>query len=369
METPATLVGTPGSGFVTPATLVANTPRRGIPLESRFNTIESVLTAVDEAHYQEQHAKDLEKGLWKAIQQSGTPAVREKVDKDPEPEIDCSWIVLISCTIIVSITQGCIAFVAAVAGSAFGDRVRHLYTTQRASSITWIDVSQVRDRRFWLLGLSIMFTAFAMLPPFAFLTIYTRQLVPGISPQMSVVPLALVNLTAVFGRSITALLIRPFAPGLSKQVSAEDGDNHYRWRLAVEPRRAFAGVILLAALSQLIWAFARSYSQILAYSCIHGLFGATFLSILPTLSAITFSEVDKATATGCLVIFATPGCFFGAYVFNTLMHRTGSWTICLLTLSTFQAIGAIFAFFVNPGKLVSPFPTLTPPPPANASGP
>ncbi|KAG8900807.1 hypothetical protein FRC01_010019 [Tulasnella sp. 417] len=106
METPATLVGTPGSGFLTPATLVANTPRRGIPLESRFDTIESVLTAVDEVHHHEQHAKDLEKGLLKAIQQSAVPAVIEKVRKDPEPETDCSWIVLIACTTIVSITQG-----------------------------------------------------------------------------------------------------------------------------------------------------------------------------------------------------------------------------------------------------------------------
>lgn len=106
METPATLVGTPGSGFLTPATLVANTPRRGIPLESRFDTIESVLTAVDEVHHHEQHAKDLEKGLLKAIQQSAIPAVVEKVRVHPEPETDCSWIVLIACTIIVSITQG-----------------------------------------------------------------------------------------------------------------------------------------------------------------------------------------------------------------------------------------------------------------------
>ncbi|KIO32690.1 hypothetical protein M407DRAFT_18450 [Tulasnella calospora MUT 4182] len=106
METPATLVGTPGSGFLTPATLVSNTPRRGIPLESRFDTIESVLTAVDEVHHHVQHAKDLEKGLLKAIQTSAVPAVIEKVRKDPDPETDCSWIVLIACTTIVSITQG-----------------------------------------------------------------------------------------------------------------------------------------------------------------------------------------------------------------------------------------------------------------------
>lgn len=206
-----------------------------------------------------------------------------------------------------------------------------------------------------------------MLPPFVFLTIFTRQVVPGISPQMSVVPLALVNLTAVFGRSIAALLIRPFAPGFPKHVSFGDDEDHHHWRLAIEPRHAFAGAILLAALSQLIWAFATSYGQIVAYACVNGLFGVTFLSILPTLSAITFPKVDKAAAVGCLVIFATPGksissrsgvtelvlifvpgaigCFFGAYVFNTLMHRTGSWTICLITVSTFQTIGALFAFF------------------------
>ncbi|KIO32691.1 hypothetical protein M407DRAFT_18451 [Tulasnella calospora MUT 4182] len=288
---------------------------------------------------------------------------------------------------------GCIASIAAVAGCAFGDHVRHLYTTQavqgigaglvyppcmsivtrswkhraflatsfllaciplyafvavlcsralltavdhrqtllifsgihgvllfsslfglynapppkRSSSITWVDGKQIRDKRFWLLGLSIMFTAFAMLPPFAFLTIYTRQIVPGISPQMSVIPLALVNLTAVFGRAIAAFLIRPFAPGLPKHVSFGDDDDHHHWRLAVEPRRAFAGAILLAALSQLIWAFATSYSQLVAYACINGLFGVTFLSILPTLSAVTFPKVDKAAAVGCLVLFATPG--------------------------------------------------------------
>lgn len=146
-----------------------------------------------------------------------------------------------------------------------------------------------------------------MLPPFVFLTVYTVKTVPGISPQLSVLPLALVNLTAVFGRSIAALLIRPFAPGLPKHVSFGDEDDHHHLRLTVEPRRAFAGVILLAALSHLIWAFANSFGQILAYACINGLFGATFLSILPTLSAITFPKVDKAAAVGCLVIFAAPG--------------------------------------------------------------
>ncbi|KAG9018282.1 hypothetical protein FRB90_011612, partial [Tulasnella sp. 427] len=106
METPTTLIGTPASGFLTPATLVANTPRRGIPLESRFDTIESVLTAVDEVHHHKQHAQDLEKGLLKAIQDSAVPAVVEKTGRDPDPEPDCSWTVLIACTVIVSITQG-----------------------------------------------------------------------------------------------------------------------------------------------------------------------------------------------------------------------------------------------------------------------
>ncbi|KAG8899958.1 hypothetical protein FRC01_010314 [Tulasnella sp. 417] len=197
-----------------------------------------------------------------------------------------------------------------------------------------------------ILIITIDLTNSAMLPPFVFLSTFTRQMVPGISPQMSIVPLALVNLTAVFGRFIAALLIRPFAPGFPKHVSFGDDDDHHHWRLAVEPRRAFAGAILFAALSQLIWAFATSYGHIVAYACVNGLFGVTFLSILPTLSAVTFPKVDKAAAVGCLVIFATPGCFFGAYVFNTLMHRTGSWTICLVAVSTFQGIGAIFAFFV-----------------------
>lgn len=136
---------------------------------------------------------------------------------------------------------------------------------------------------------------------------------PGISLQLSVLPLALVNLSAVFGRSIAALLIHSFAPGPPRptsspnDVSFGNGGDQYHFRLGVEPRRMFAGVIFLAALTNLIWAFAHSFGLILAYACINGLFGATFLSILPTLSAVTFPEVNKAAAVGSLVIFAAPG--------------------------------------------------------------
>ncbi|KAG8920229.1 hypothetical protein FRC01_000867 [Tulasnella sp. 417] len=218
-------------------------------------------------------------------------------------------------------------------------------TPERTTSITWIVMDQVRDRRFWFLALSIMFTAFATLPPFVFLTSFTVKTSPGISPMLAVLPLALVNLTAVFGRTIAAFLIRPYAPSPPDHASQEHEWKH-GWRIGVEPRLAFAGTILLAALSQLIWAFANSYSQIVVYACINGLFGVTFLSILPTLSAITFTGAKKTAAVGSLIIFGAPGCFFGAYVFNTIMRRTGSWTIGLLVVGAFQVIGAVFAFCV-----------------------
>lgn len=91
--------------FPNPVAL-ANTPRRGIPLSSRHDTVDSNRTAVDKFYQHEQYAKHLEKGSPKDIQEPGVTAVGEKADKTPEPAAECRWIVLIACTIIVSITQG-----------------------------------------------------------------------------------------------------------------------------------------------------------------------------------------------------------------------------------------------------------------------
>ncbi|KAG8960746.1 hypothetical protein FRC00_014241 [Tulasnella sp. 408] len=237
---------------------------------------------------------------------------------------------LVACTIIVSITQGwgfavfppffkdhmlsqtmfdsrsvllpTIQVAAMMLTSGFSGRfflfsaLLALHNTRNpptSSSITWFVKEQVCDPRFWFLALSIMFTAFATLQPFVFLTTFTVNTVPGISPMLAVLPLALVNLTGVFGHSIAAFLINPFPPSFRTP--------------AVKSGHAFAGTILLAALSQLIGAFAKSYGHIVAYACVNGLFGTTFLSILPVLSTITFPRVNRAAMVGYLVIFSAPG--------------------------------------------------------------
>lgn len=124
-----------------------------------------------------------------------------------------------------------------------------------------------------------------MLPPFVFVSVYTVDSIPLVSPQLSVVPLALINVSSAVSRAVTAVAVDHFGP-----------------------HKIFVVVLFFAALSELIWAFAgTSYIRIVAFACVNGAFGTTFLAILPCLTGHLFPKADKASLAGNLIIFGAPG--------------------------------------------------------------
>lgn len=121
---------------------------------------------------------------------------------------------------------------------------------------------------------------------------YTVDTIPQIAPQVSVLPLATVNLFACLGRAAASTLI-----GLADKEEIR----------GVRARRTFLVVIFLSALSQLIWAFARTLPGILMYAAVNGFVGGTCLTLLPCLVPALFPELNKTVGVGSLTIFAAPG--------------------------------------------------------------
>ncbi|KAG9036871.1 hypothetical protein FRB95_007716 [Tulasnella sp. JGI-2019a] len=197
---------------------------------------------------------------------------------------------------------------------------------KRLPAILWIDMAVVKDKRFWCLAISVAFAAFALLPPFVFISVYTIDSLPLISLQLSVVPLAMLNIFSAFGRTMAALLV-----------------NH------IGARATFVGVLCLAASSQVIWAFAgSSFPLIMLYACLNGAVGATFLSVLPSLAGSLFPEANKTSLMGSLVLFAAPGSFLGPFIFVKILHSLKmGWGYTALCSSAFQLAAASFALFAR----------------------
>lgn len=125
----------------------------------------------------------------------------------------------------------------------------------------------------------------AMLPPFVFISVYTVDSIPLITPQLSVMPLALLNIASAVSRAITSVVMERFGA-----------------------HKTFVAVLLFAGLSELIWAFAgTSYIRIAAFACLNGAFGTTFLVVLPCLLGHLFPKADKTSLAGTMIIFGAPG--------------------------------------------------------------
>ena len=72
----------------------------------RVDSIQSLSTAVEQEVQQQQHAQDLRKSLTKALKDLEAPLAVETQTQQPPINIKCSWIVLVACVILVSVTQG-----------------------------------------------------------------------------------------------------------------------------------------------------------------------------------------------------------------------------------------------------------------------
>ncbi|KAG9018286.1 hypothetical protein FRB90_011616 [Tulasnella sp. 427] len=184
--------------------------------------------------------------------------------------------------------------------------------------IEWVDRTAFRDPVFWSLALCMMFTVFGYLSPVVFITTYTSEKIPHISPQLSVAPTAVMNFSSAIGRTLVGL-------------TAD--------RIGVT--NAFIGSIIISASAQLVlWNLAESFAVIMIFSVIVGAFGGCFISLLAPVTAQLFGTSRLATLTGLLVLFNMPGNLAGAPLAGAILSATNrNWHAAASYSGSVQIVG------------------------------
>ncbi|KAG9000655.1 hypothetical protein FRB94_005308 [Tulasnella sp. JGI-2019a] len=191
--------------------------------------------------------------------------------------------------------------------------------SRRVEKIEWIDRAQFKDSVFWSMAMCMMFTTFGYLPPYIFLTTFTLEKVPGISPQLSVAPTAVMNFSSALVRIIIGLCAD-----------------------RVGYANAFFCAIMISATSQLVlWNLAESYAAIMVLSVLVGGFGGCYTSLLAPVIARTFGTQKLATLSGLLILFNLPGNLAGPPLAGAILSATGNWHAAITYSGGVQVVGAL----------------------------
>jgi MFS family permease len=121
--------------------------------------------------------------------------------------------------------------------------------------------------------------------PYFFISVFTKDKNPDISPFLSTVPILVMNYSAACGRILVGLGADKFGPVNTFMLS-----------------------ILISGLAQvLIWDFASSLTSILVFAVSYGFWGGVVISLLPSAAAQLFGHEQLANLSGLLVLSNLPG--------------------------------------------------------------
>ena len=121
--------------------------------------------------------------------------------------------------------------------------------------------------------------------PYFFISVFTKDKNPGISPFLSTVPILVMNYSAACGRILVGLCADKFGPVNTFMLS-----------------------ILISGLTQvLIWNFASSLASILVFAVTYGFWGGVVISLLPPAAARLFGHDQLANLSGLLILSNLPG--------------------------------------------------------------
>jgi len=123
------------------------------------------------------------------------------------------------------------------------------------------------------------------LTPYFFISVFTRDKNPEISPFLSTVPILVMNYSAAIGRILVGLGADKFGPV-----------------------NTFMFSILVSGLTQvLIWDFASSLGSILVFAVSYGFWGGVVISLLTPAAAQLFGHDQLASLSGLLFLSNLPG--------------------------------------------------------------
>ncbi|KAG8935593.1 hypothetical protein FRC02_007521 [Tulasnella sp. 418] len=210
-------------------------------------------------------------------------------------------------------------------------RVRQM--SADAKQIQWIDRSLFKDGVFWSLTMCLFFVTFGYQTPMIFLSTYTMEKVPMISPQLSVAPLSVLNFSSALGRVVVGF------------VADKAGYTN-----------AFmASVFMNTAAQLLIWNLAESYATILIFAVIVGSIGGCFLSLLAPVGAQLFGPEKLAALSGLLILFNLPGNLAGSPIAGAILSASNrNWHAAICYNGAIQALGVLsflYARFKKQPKL------------------
>ncbi|KAH7105916.1 major facilitator superfamily domain-containing protein [Auriculariales sp. MPI-PUGE-AT-0066] len=196
----------------------------------------------------------------------------------------------------------------------------------KSAHLQWYDKKIVEDRCFWGLGTSILFAGFGYLPLIFYLSIYTKDVVTGVSDASAVLPVTLMNVAAAAGR-------------IAVGYAADQ----------VGPVNAFMVSVAMSGLVQLVWwNFSRSLALILVMSLALGFFGASFVSLTGPVAAHIYGTERLGAILGLLTLFNAPSNLGAGPLAGAILDASGgNWHAVIGFSGSVQVLAGLCMLYVR----------------------
>lgn len=208
-----------------------------------------------------------------------------------------------------------VLFGAVVAASTIRSNREHTPTSFSLQTYT----SPLKDKRFTLLCFAMTIFGFGLFLPFNFIPSAAQSL--GMTFELSVYTIAILNALSIFGRIIPGLLADRFGRFNSMTLCT-----------------FFSALITLA-----LWIPGNSNSTTIAYAAIFGFFSGSYVSLTPTLVVAISPPEEIGHRTGILYFFISAGVLAGSPIAGKLVEVNGGEYTYLKTFAgVMMGVGAGF---------------------------
>ncbi|KAF8686487.1 Major Facilitator Superfamily [Rhizoctonia solani] len=168
--------------------------------------------------------------------------------------------------------------------------------------IKWVDTVYFKDPVFWSCWFALALFVLGYQIPLIFISVYIRDTIPSISPQLATLPIAVMNFSSAVGRTTVGLL--------ADQIGFVN---------------ALILTATISAFSQaVLWNVTTyTYVGVITFSIIFGLTGPCYVSLTPPIATTLYGMQSLASLTGLLNIASLPGAFSGPPIGGYILKASG----------------------------------------------
>ncbi|QRV78190.1 major facilitator superfamily transporter [Ceratobasidium sp. AG-Ba] len=197
----------------------------------------------------------------------------------------------------------------------------------KTQKIQWVDKQYLQDKMFWSFWLALLFAVFGYLTPFVYISVYTGEKLPHISPQLANLPISIMSFASAIGRTTVG-------------ISAD----------RIGFINAFILVLLFSSFCQaVLWnVAAESYAGVIAFSVLFGLSGPCFVSLITPVAVTLYGTHNLATLTGLLNLSNLPGNLSGPPIGGVILDSSNrNWHALAAYSGLLQFVGVLCMLYAR----------------------